>query len=324
MPESFDDMLAHFGIPGMKWGVRRAQNHKYGKAELAIDRKIAKAGKAHREKKAEKADKKWEKDALSSKTMFDIYNKAAQKANQDLGAINAKWAGKDLIGDPVAKLKYDTEVVKNFNKHVREATAALPGGGKNPSGTKQLAVVINPISGQFYATATEIKHADGVTGVKLIVTRDDNGFITNIAFPSVDKDGITHQIDSFDDMLAHFGVRGMRWGVRKKSGSKSEEAVDPAKKKVNPKNLSDEELRKAVNRLQMERQYRELTRTAPSKLNVGKKFAAEVVRQVAKETVVSVAKSHTTKAVAGFMAVDPKTAAATIAKAKATVAKATT
>jgi hypothetical protein len=24
---------------------------------------------------------------------------------------------------------------------------------------------------------------------------------------------------TFDDMLAHFGVRGMRWGVRKKSGS---------------------------------------------------------------------------------------------------------
>jgi hypothetical protein len=160
---------------------------------------------------------------------------------------------------------------------------------------------------------------------------------------------------SLDDMLAHFGVRGMRWGVRKKSGSensgdaakkdakKSEDSADAPKssakkpaepdatggkktsnKKSNVDELTDAQLREAVNRLQMEKQYKDLTALPPGRMQAAKKFAAEALRQVAMQQAVKVGSSHAAKLTGGLMAKpDPKTAEATIAKAKATVASAT-
>ena len=68
--------------------------------------------------------------------------------------------------------------------------------------------------------------------------------------------------------LAHYGVLGMKWGVRRKSRTPSADSAKVKairKKKVNE--MSNQELRDANNRLQLERQYRDLTK----KQNVGKK-----------------------------------------------------
>ena len=68
--------------------------------------------------------------------------------------------------------------------------------------------------------------------------------------------------------LAHYGVLGMKWGVRRKSRTTSADSAKVKairKKKVNE--MSNQELRDANNRLQLERQYKDLTR----KKNIGKK-----------------------------------------------------
>jgi hypothetical protein len=84
-------------------------------------------------------------------------------------------------------------------------------------------------------------------------------------------------------------------------------------------------LREAVNRLQMEKQYRDLTAMPPGKMQAAKKFAGEAIRQVAMQQAVRVGSSHAARLTGGLMAKpDPKTAQATIANAKATVARATT
>ena len=77
-----------------------------------------------------------------------------------------------------------------------------------------------------------------------------------------------------DNELYHYGVLGMRWGVRKsKSGSsgvgkrskRSKLTVDPSYKKAHSKKklkyMSDNELREINNRLNAEKQYKDLTRT---------------------------------------------------------------
>ena len=77
-----------------------------------------------------------------------------------------------------------------------------------------------------------------------------------------------------DNELYHYGVLGMRWGVRKsKSGSsgfgkrskRSKLTVDPSYKKAHAKKklkyMSDNDLREINNRLNAERQYKDLTRT---------------------------------------------------------------
>ena len=77
-----------------------------------------------------------------------------------------------------------------------------------------------------------------------------------------------------DNELYHYGVLGMRWGIRKsKSGSigvgkrskRSKLTVDPSYKKAHSKKklkyMSDNELREINNRLNAEKQYKDLTRT---------------------------------------------------------------
>jgi hypothetical protein len=67
-----------------------------------------------------------------------------------------------------------------------------------------------------------------------------------------------------------------------------------------------------------------LTKGPPGKLEAGKKFAAEVLREVGKAQAVKIGNSHAAKFTGGLMAKpDPKTAQATIDNAKKLVTNAT-
>lgn len=80
--------------------------------------------------------------------------------------------------------------------------------------------------------------------------------------------------------LMHYGVLGMKWGVRKsrstsgkRSGlfkKKTKASTKPqTSKKKSVKDMSDDELRKAINRLEMEKRYKDLS---PKQVSKGKQF----------------------------------------------------
>lgn len=58
--------------------------------------------------------------------------------------------------------------------------------------------------------------------------------------------------------LQHYGVKGMRWGVRRKRTY--HEDYQKAHDRKSVRDMSDKELRERNNRLQMEQQYAQLTR----------------------------------------------------------------
>ena len=102
--------------------------------------------------------------------------------------------------------------------------------------------------------------------------------------------------------LMHYGVPGMKWGVRrtpaqlgrkKTSSSKSlfekkkpkpkpKAKSESSKKETSPKKksvkeMSDEELNAAISRLQLEQRYKELS---PQKVSMGKKIAKTILNDV--------------------------------------------
>lgn len=114
--------------------------------------------------------------------------------------------------------------------------------------------------------------------------------------------------------LMHYGVLGMKWGVRrrqstiKKSSNKTDS--DPKESKVKKKKsvseLSDTELRQAINRIQMEKQLAQLTAKEKS---AGAKFVTDVLTNAAKQTATSYTAKYMAKGMDALIAQAAKQAA---------------
>lgn len=79
------------------------------------------------------------------------------------------------------------------------------------------------------------------------------------------KEATEHR-NAGEAFLEHFGVKGMRWGVRRSRKQLRKEAEASGAKAV--KKMSDDDLRQLVNRLNMEQQYSRLTASPPGRSRV--------------------------------------------------------
>ena len=111
--------------------------------------------------------------------------------------------------------------------------------------------------------------------------------------------------------LQHHGIKGQKWGIRRfqnKDGSLTPAGRKRQKQDNGPihedyskshdsksvKSMSDKELRDRINRLNMERQYAQLTATEKS---IGRKIVSEVLLNVGKELAKEYLKNYAKKGI---------------------------
>lgn len=95
-----------------------------------------------------------------------------------------------------------------------------------------------------------------------------------------------------ENELYHFGIKGMKWGIRRyqnKDGSLTvagKKRYSDSSSNNEIKDLTDQELRDRINRLNLERQYRDLTTPSGQKqVNKGKQFVTSVLETSGKNIV---------------------------------------
>jgi uncharacterized membrane-anchored protein YjiN (DUF445 family) len=95
-------------------------------------------------------------------------------------------------------------------------------------------------------------------------------------------------VKSVDDFLEHYGVKGMRWGTKKanrepaSSESATSAAIRARAKTSSVKALSNKELQDAINRMNLEQQFKRLS---TNERPVVTRFIASTLQEIGKREV---------------------------------------
>lgn len=94
------------------------------------------------------------------------------------------------------------------------------------------------------------------------------------------KEYTAEQIAKVNSYLKHHGIPDQKWGVRRGPPyplSRKQKASSSSKVTVNIRNISDEDLKIIINRLQMEKQLKDLTKDEKKK---GQSVAGKVIGKI--------------------------------------------
>lgn len=100
--------------------------------------------------------------------------------------------------------------------------------------------------------------------------------------------------EKLDEHLAHYGVPGQKWGVRRSSRQLARSNKGITKYREKAKTLTDAELNTRIKRLETEKKYRDLNKKT---VGAGQKHINEVLVHIGKESAKKVGTNLTVHAV---------------------------
>lgn len=237
--EVVEDIIEHFGTKGMRWGIRKRDYtdirtaNKQARAKTGAKRfesgltpsSIRRTRAANKEarnilkeqteerraaKKADKDDKKFAKQAISAKGRAELNDKTMTHFYAHVGSINNKpeyqaaaKAGTLLDTNHPTTKKYEKEVSDLYVEGFRQAAQSTI----SPSGRKRLNIRPTSDPSEFDVILEDIEHS---ATIKIIFEKDENGLITGVHLDEMAQGELAVGM-----ILEHFGVKGMKWGVRR-------------------------------------------------------------------------------------------------------------
>ena len=277
--------LSHFGVKGMRWGVRKSED--------------SGGGSSGPSKKIVKAEKKWEKKA--GKSFFDDWNNAAKYMNQTgIHKINNKPAYKNK------EIKFGTALERRYHREMgEEFTRAMTNSAKSRLGSsplhgRELKYSLAKNGEDIEFRLTDAKH-DALEDFHILAKRDASGHIVSVEV--IGDEGLM-QSNEVGDFLEHYGVKGMRWGVRnadRPAASGDAVAFRDIKtkaKKGGVSALSNKELKEFNERANLEQQYHRLNPSAKKK---ALQFTADILLGVGKQQAMKLAGDVAAKQIANLL-----------------------
>lgn len=236
---SVEEFFAHHGVKGMHWGVHRRAGS-------------TSSNPAGANKRLSNALKKLEARKQYHDSQYKTYAAALKEHNKN--GVQSQ-AMRDAYGHHIDHPVYFQQ---RHGKSLREAHATLADqleitAGRHALHSDKLQKKIDKIK----AKQNKVSHGLEVDDVE--------DFLKHLEDEEISEEKIS-------DFLAHFGVKGMHWGVRRDqsraAGVHARAAIeglsnDPTKKqaRVKVKNagglhkISDKQLKEMLNRMDMERRY---------------------------------------------------------------------
>jgi len=200
-----EDFLEHYGVRGMKWGVHN------GEVREGASRKERKAAK----KESKLAYKAWKKEVGNEKVANEIFQEATKSFNKDVKIINndPAFKGKDLTTDPRLRRQYDNAVSAQFNSRMADASVA-----RTMTNTGRAMIYqFDSSVGMMRAQESQlVVHADDDPWPDFVAEMDSLGHIISLRLDDDDDKLLEQAEEMAEHILTHYGVPGMKWGVRKR------------------------------------------------------------------------------------------------------------